>query len=791
MAKNKRKPSFSAPQQQASVPKTSSKLSGLLGAVHHMAEVAQVPRPAWTEAQLDGLQHALIDERKQEFQALLDNFLRLGKDAGAAVERAAHQAGEHAARLADIEARGFALAASQQECDRLASSLASRERACQEREALLIQQDAALAIREENAAVGFLRERAESTHQLRAELEGLAMQRLALQAQFASLGDTRRMELEEKVEAQLQALRARELALEEQAAVQEVTAVRLASGERALLQAKRTGAQIEAMVRQELDAELSDQRAAQAAVVARLQEKLDQLRDDNDVLYEQIDEYVALEDALNGREPVALLDELEQLRRAVNDHARTIRNLEAAHARDDSDAVRAERDQLADALRTLRPELAELRQQSHRDRMGVMEKEQWALDKRMLQKSKELLEKGLLELEGRIRSLTEDAQHQGTFPELVRMDRDNALQLPAAVQAVGNLASFTEELRDRIAASQPANPLYFGLEDLQLFVGGLAMSQLHVFQGISGTGKTSLAKAFASVVGGSCTDIAVQAGWRDRADLLGHYNAFEKRYYEKDALQALYRAQTPAWSDRINVVLLDEMNLSRPEQYFADFLSALEKAPDQRLIPLMESRPPDAPGRLRDGRTIWVPENVWFIGTANQDETTNELADKTHDRAFVMELRSRHKDQQFVPRKYPGQATYSFQSLTVAFSKAYITYRKEVQDILAYLGQSALTRVLEARFGQGWGNRLERQAMQFLPVVKSAGGTFELALDHLLATRMFRTGKVTGRYDIEVDDLRAVEQALVDTWAGMDRAGAPERCLLAIEKDIKRRERGG
>lgn len=317
------------------------------------------------------------------------------------------------------------------------------------------------------------------------------------------------------------------------------------------------------------------------------------------------------------------------------------------------------------------------------------------------------------------------------------------------------------------------------------------MSQLHVFQGISGTGKTSLAKAFASVVGGSCTDIAVQAGWRDRADLLGHYNAFEKRYYEKDALQALYRAQTPAWSDRINVVLLDEMNLSRPEQYFADFLSALEKAPDQRLIPLMESRPPDAPGRLRDGRTIWVPENVWFIGTANQDETTNELADKTHDRAFVMELRSRHKDQQFVPRKYPGQATYSFQSLTVAFSKAYITYRKEVQDILAYLGQSALTRVLEARFGQGWGNRLERQAMQFLPVVKSAGGTFELALDHLLATRMFRTGKVTGRYDIEVDDLRAVEQALVDTWAGMDRAGAPERCLLAIEKDIKRRERGG
>jgi hypothetical protein len=283
----------------------------------------------------------------------------------------------------------------------------------------------------------------------------------------------------------------------------------------------------------------------------------------------------------------------------------------------------------------------------------------------------------------------------------------------------------------------------------------------------------------------------VQAGWRDRADLLGHYNAFEKRYYEKDALQALYRAQTPAWSDRINVILLDEMNLSRPEQYFADFLSALEKEPHQRVVSLMESAPPNAPKRLLDGRTILLPENVWFIGTANQDETTNELADKTHDRAFVMELRSRHKGQQFVPRKGLGQASYSFLSLKAAFEKARNAHSKEVRHLLEFIGDSELTRVLESRFGQGWGNRLERQALQFLPVVKAAGGSFEMALDHLLATRMFRAGKVTGRYDVGVEDLRAVERALVDTWTGMSRAGAPEHCLQAIEKDIKRLERGG
>jgi hypothetical protein len=159
--------------------------------------------------------------------------------------------------------------------------------------------------------------------------------------------------------------------------------------------------------------------------------------------------------------------------------------------------------------------------------------------------------------------------------------------------------------------------------------------------------------------------------------------------------------------------------------------------------------------------------------------------------AFVMELRSRHKEQQFVPRKGLGQASYSFGSFKAAFGKACSTHRKEVQERLAFIGNSSLTKVLESRFGQGWGNRLERQALQFLPVVKAAGGSFEGALDHLLATRMFRTGKVTGRYDVKVEDLRAVEEALVATWSDMSGASDPERCLQAIEKDIKRLEREG
>lgn len=792
MAKNKLKNASPFHQKPALVPqKPSAKLNSMLVVATTVAQALQLPQPQWTESSFEDLEAAIGVERREEFHHLLANFTQIGKDACAAIERCAQHAREYDARLAALDEQRAAVVLREGEFERLSAALAQRERACVTSEGALLQQAADLAVREENAASGFFKERLDATGQLHIELEALAAQRLGLQAELARLSEHARQDLDNKVAEQLQMLRARQLGLDQQAADQDAVAARLESAERALHRGQRTGEQVEAMIRTELAAEFASTLANKDAELLKLGQQLKKLRDDNDALCDQIDEYQDMEGALDGRSPAAVLDDLDQAQRKLQDQLRTIGELESARSRDDSDAVRVERDRLAEELRELRPELADLRQQSHRDRMGVMEKEQWSLEKRMLEKSKGLLEKGLVELEGRVRSLTEDAQHQGAFPELGRMDGDSSLQLAASVQSVDDLKLFTEELRERIAASQPDNPLYFSLDDLQRFVGGLAMSQLHVFQGISGTGKTSLAKAFAEVVGGQCTDIAVQAGWRDRADLLGHYNAFEKRYYEKDALQALYRAQMPAWKDRINVILLDEMNLSRPEQYFADFLSALEKNPHERTVTLMESAPPNAPKRLQDGRTILLPENVWFIGTANQDETTNELADKTHDRAFVMELRSRHKGQQFAPRKGLGQATYSFASLKAAFEKARKAHSKEVRNLLEFIGDSGLTSVLESRFGQGWGNRLERQALQFLPVVKAAGGSFGMALDHLLATRMFRAGKVTGRYDVGVADLRAVEQALVDTWTAMSVDGDPEYCLRAIEMDIKRLERGG
>jgi hypothetical protein len=510
---------------------------------------------------------------------------------------------------------------------------------------------------------------------------------------------------------------------------------------------------------------------------------------------QEIEQFRELSEVLAGRSAREILDELAAHKRRVNQLENQLASSEDDQLRAENEALRKLRDEQKVQLDEVHIELADAKAQLHRLRLGVSDKESLEREKRALEKNNQILSARLNDLGKTVDDLTQSQQSEKPFPQMAWMDSASpadwikdrkAKELSLPEQDVPDLKKFSVELQHRIAQAEEGAIMYFRLEDIQLLIAGLAMSQLHIFQGISGTGKTSLAKAFAKAVGGHCTDIAVQAGWRDRDDLLGHYNAFEKRFYERDCLQGLYRAQTAAYKDRCNIILLDEMNLSRPEQYFAEFLSALEKNdPRDRLISLSESQLPNAPALLVEGRRIRVPRNVWFVGTANHDETTNEFADKTYDRAHVMTLPRHEAGFKVEPKP---KASFSYGSLMERFDAAVTQNADEVEELLAELTTGPLTSILQNRFDLGWGNRLERQARRFIPVYMASGGRKEDALDHLLASRVFRRGKVTGRYDATIDDLTAIEQALTTVWKGWK---SEPRCSIALlAEDRRRKERG-
>ena len=535
---------------------------------------------------------------------------------------------------------------------------------------------------------------------------------------------------------------------------------------------------------QRIAAEMDVERVSHAQDISRLERQRDNAWNKAEELKEKWAEIQELRQALGEQSGAEILEQLETLKQNNRALKRDLEQSDATELHRENEYLRSSKADLERDISVIRPELDELRREMSSKRVASTELEAVAREKRVLEQHKNTLAVHIDDLESRIQQLTNSQKTQTPFPAMSLMDSDREYRARMELDEVPDLKVFAEQLQHRIARAEEHVELFFPLEDIRVLLGGLAMSQLHVFQGISGTGKTSLAKAFTKAMGGFCTDIAVQAGWRDRDDLLGHYNAFERRFYEKDCLQALYKAQTPRWQDTCNVILLDEMNLSRPEQYFAEFLSALEKNNrGERLISLSETALPNAPAMLSEGRKILVPENVWFIGTANHDETTNELADKTYDRAHVMTLPK--QDHRF-EIKGMELASYSYRSLRKAFTKARADHKEEVVELLQRLTGDAFTEQLGSRFALGWGNRFEKQALDFIPVMLACGASSGEALDHLLSTRVMRQGKVTGRYNVGVEAVRNLRGALEDFWieAGLD--GEPQKSIELLDADIRR-----
>ncbi|MBQ8229825.1 MAG: AAA family ATPase [Clostridia bacterium] len=258
--------------------------------------------------------------------------------------------------------------------------------------------------------------------------------------------------------------------------------------------------------------------------------------------------------------------------------------------------------------------------------------------------------------------------------------------------------------------------LSYTQEDIATFIAGLGTTRLSILQGMSGTGKTSLPKIFSEALLSNCEIVEVESSWRDKNELLGYYNEFSKTYTPKKFTQALYKAKLNP--ETLTFIVLDEMNLSRIEYYFSDFLSLMENEEDKRELRLLNVglyRSLDGeriPYRgLTDGHNLKIPPNVWFIGTANRDESTFEISDKVYDRAHTMNFNKRAAKVTFYNEPIP-QRYLPVETLTRLFAEAKKAVKFNV-DAYPVIGQ---VEKLLAPYNISFGNRIAMQIESFVSV---------------------------------------------------------------------------
>ncbi|WP_157108118.1 McrB family protein [Azoarcus olearius] len=341
--------------------------------------------------------------------------------------------------------------------------------------------------------------------------------------------------------------------------------------------------------------------------------------------------------------------------------------------------------------------------------------------------------------------------------------------LPKAVEAVEDVEDVKAEVAEEVLVPAFA-PLWERLNELaqgKLAFDQSLVSQLHaglwfhpvrhfaVLTGISGSGKTQLALNYALALCNAAEGdhdrvrvIPVQPGWYDPSPLLGYVNPIqESSYRSAPFLDLLLRAA--ADPEQPYVAILDEMNLSHPEQYLAPILSAMETRGWLDLHQLGDDGTP-IPKRLR------YPSNLAIIGTLNMDETTHGLSDKVLDRAYTLEFWN------ISVQDFPGWKTVQ---LTQAL-------KEKTQAVLTQL----VDALAPVRLHFGW--RTIDDVLSFLTFHASFAPTEKTALDNVIYAKVLP--KLRGEASVKF------QKALQDTYKVLADNGLLRCCekVKSLQEDL-------
>ena len=324
------------------------------------------------------------------------------------------------------------------------------------------------------------------------------------------------------------------------------------------------------------------------------------------------------------------------------------------------------------------------------------------------------------------------------FPGLCYVDSEFENKKPLEIKNTEiNLKDFVSLFRLYLAQEEK---LYFDETILREFIAGMASSHLIILEGLSGTGKSSLARYISSFIGEQSYFESVQASWHDNTAILGYYNDFSKKYKETEFLKRLY--EFTYRPNEINIMVLDEVNISRIEYYFADFLSILEYPTDLWKVKIMELPFGFVPPYHLQNGFVKIPNNTWFIGTANKDDSTYTITDKVYDRAISISFNNINIPFEVKEEIKPLHISYDYLNNLFNEAKNNKNYQLSSKDIEDF---QKITNYIYDTFDIAFGNRVWNQIITFVPVFIACGGTKLEALDFLLARKYLY--KLQGRYE--------------------------------------------
>ena len=356
------------------------------------------------------------------------------------------------------------------------------------------------------------------------------------------------------------------------------------------------------------------------------------------------------------------------------------------------------------------------------------------------------------------------------FCKLCNLDEIRASLQRTSYDEHITLRQFCENFRNYAASRLK---LYYDIADIRRFIAGMAVSKILILQGMSGTGKTSLAHAFGDFIDNTSTVIPVQPMWKERTDLIGYYNEFTKRFNETLLLEKMYEAN---YSGDIYITVMDEMNIARVEYYFAEFLSLLELPnEDERLLTVVSDVWEDDPAQLINGN-VKLPPNMWFIGTANNDDSTFAISDKVYDRAMIMNLDM--KAEPFIAPKTQRTviSAEQFNALTKEAMREYEVTARNMKRI------EVLDKYLIEHFQITFGNRIMKQIKSYIPVYVACGGDELEALDDILAKKVLR--KLEMQNPIYIKNEAEGLCAFLDNLFGQDKMKLCKAFMTRLQRTI-------